>query len=106
MWPEPSSFRIDAVQCIFKILFLLTIAVTPAFAEPRDSVREERQERRELRERREKVRAAMRKIDSCLQSGNLGPCLSGEDPEIQEAVLRIYVQRVLKGKKSQTKAAP
>ncbi len=54
---------------------------------------EDRAERRELRERRDKVRAAVKKMQKCIENKDIAPCMTGDDDlETRAAVMKYFLR--------------
>lgn len=73
---------------------LVSIALTLFFCASGLANDEDRVERRDLRERREKVRTAIRRLNRCMEMGDLTPCLeTDDDQETRDAVMRYMLKK-------------
>ena len=76
---------------MLRLLSILALLLYGTCAHAND---EDREERRELRERRDKVRAAIRRMEKCLEERDLDPCInSNDDAQTHAAVMFYYMKK-------------
>lgn len=78
------------MRSTFLFLFLALVMSWQALADDND-----RSERRNLRDRRAQMRVAVERVNNCVRTGDLRPCLQNhnEDLSVKRALLALYRSR-------------